>query len=195
MLFMSIAQASLLCQPKAFSKKNHALVCKNSFNIERATFSQVFNNVVLMTNAPLTVLQATQHMWQERIYACKNKACVQQEFNLRTDELNALASLNQSLTKHFIKYKQGVIAKPHTLIQIHQLDKNKIKIEGVAYQNLNQHAGHHTFLAYSPSGQQIEILNNEDNCKYRFQIEKAILSIASEQKQCQQFAGIYRLYD
>lgn len=194
-LLIAVCQANVFCAPKTVGKSKHALICKSHFKDERVTFMTLLSNVSLMTNAPLTVLNVTQNMWQDRIYTCKNKACIQQELSLRTDELNELASLNQSLTKHFIKYNQGAIAKPHTLIQIHQLDKNRIKIEGISYKNLNQHTNHHTFLAYSPSSQSIDILNNEDSCKYHFQVEKAILNITSEQKQCQQFVGVYRLYD
>ena len=43
--------------------------------------------------------------------------------------------------------------------------------------------------------QKSEILDNEHNCKYQFNFQKALLNVKTQQKGCERFSGIYRLYD
>ena len=40
-----------------------------------------------------------------------------------------------------------------------------------------------------------EILDNEHDCKYQLNFQKAILTVTSQQKGCERFVGNYRLYD
>jgi hypothetical protein len=105
--------------------------------------------------------------------------------------------MNQSLTQHFIKYEHGKIAKQPIHLQIHQLSKDRIKVEGIAYRNPNNRKEAQTvsLLAYTTPEKKNEILDNEHDCKYTLNFQKAILSVSTQQKGCERFSGIYRLYD
>ncbi|MEW4939346.1 hypothetical protein ABKJ23_15660, partial [Acinetobacter baumannii] len=52
-----------------------------------------------------------------------------------------------------------------------------------------------SLMAYSSPEQKSEILDNEHNCKYKFDFQKALLIVKTQQKGCERFTGIYRLYD
>ncbi|MCU0188682.1 hypothetical protein, partial [Citrobacter freundii] len=52
-----------------------------------------------------------------------------------------------------------------------------------------------TLMAYRSPEQQSQILDNEHNCKYQFDFQKALLHVKTQQKGCERFSGIYRLYD
>ena len=75
--------------------------------------------------------------------------------------------------------------------------KVDIKVEGIAYRNPNNKLDKQTipFLAYSTTETKTEIINNESDCKYEFNYTKAYLMVKTEQKNCDRFSGIYRLYD
>ena len=82
-------------------------------------------------------------------------------------------------------------------LKIHQLTKDRIKIEGSAYRNPNNRVETQTipFLAYTTPDAKTEITDNEHDCKYKFQYTKAVLLIKTQQKGCERFSGVYRLYD
>lgn len=82
-------------------------------------------------------------------------------------------------------------------LQVHQLTKDKIKIEGIAYRNPNNKLETQTipFLAYTTTEKKDEIIDNEHDCKYQFNFNKAILSVKTKQKGCERFVGVYRVYD
>jgi CRISPR/Cas system endoribonuclease Cas6 (RAMP superfamily) len=82
-------------------------------------------------------LYDTHSLWFNRLQQCKSQHCIDQQFALRDDDLNFYTSLNQSLTQHFLKFEHGKIAQPAIHLQVHQLGKDKIKIEGMAYRNPN----------------------------------------------------------
>ncbi|MFT4020625.1 MAG: hypothetical protein QM666_03810, partial [Acinetobacter sp.] len=115
--------------------------------------------------------------------------------------LNAFSSLNQSLTQHFIKYESGKIAQQQVHLQVHQLDQDRIKIEGIAYRSPNNATERQTlsFMAYRNSENKNEVVNNETSCKYQFNFQKAILTVTllkdQPKKFCDRFVGIYQLYD
>ena len=188
-----------LCETQAQHARPH--YCKKQYNAEVAQLNQLYFSSNLVTNAPLRLLQDTQKMWRTRLNECKNKTCFSQQFDIRGEDLNAYSSLNQSLTQHFIQYRHGKIAQPHTYLQIHQLDQNKIKIEGWVYRNPNANAEKLTFafLAYINNADKTQVTNNETTCQYKFDYQKALLHVSSTnhvaQKNCQRFAGVYRLYD
>jgi hypothetical protein len=50
-------------------------------------------------------------------------------------------------------------------------------------------------LAYTTPEKKNQILDNEHDCKYVLNFQKAILSVTTTQKGCERFTGIYRLYD
>ncbi len=74
-------------------------------------------------------------MWLRQTQQCKTNSCIQQQFDVRGDDLNFYASLKQTLTQHYLKFENGHIASQPVHLQIHQLAKDKIKIEGLAYRN------------------------------------------------------------
>lgn len=76
-------------------------------------------------------------MWLRQTQQCKTNSCIQQQFDVRGDDLNFYASLKQTLTQHYLKFENGHIASQPVHLQIHQLAKDKIKIEGLAYRNPN----------------------------------------------------------
>ena len=101
------------------------------------------------------------------------------------------------MTQHYLKFEHGAIAKQPVHLQVHQLSKDKIKIEGIAYRSPNNRIETQTisFLAYTTPDQKQNITDNENNCHYQFNFQKAILSVKSESKACNRFVGVYRVYD
>ena len=83
------------------------------------------------------------------------------------------------------------------VLQFHQLDKDKLKIEGIAYRNPNNRLETQilSLLAYSTPEQKNQITDNEKKCQYQFDFQKALLIVKTDQKGCERFTGIYRLYD
>lgn len=172
-------------------------ICSKTFSESKKQLDNKYLSAYLVTDAPLQLLQDTQKLWSKHIQQCKINTCVQQQFDLRTDDLNFYASLKQTLTQHYLKFENGHIAAQPVHIQVHQLAKDKIKIEGIAYRNPNNRKETQTIslMAYSSPEQKSEILDNEHNCKYQFNFQKALLNVKTQQKGCERFSGIYRLYD
>ncbi|MEB3766307.1 A1S_1983 family putative colistin resistance protein [Acinetobacter sp. MD2] len=187
----------LVCPFKAKPR----LLCNAETLKQKQQLNQLLFNTYLSTNAPPRLIIDTQILWQKRIQQCKNKRCIQQQFETRSDDLNSYSSLNQNLTQHFIQYKNGQTADPQVHLQIHQLDQNRIKIEGIAYRNPNNHRNKQSvaFLAYQNQDQKNQVTNNETACQYGFNFQKAILTIRLIKNQphqsCDRFVGNYRLYD
>lgn len=156
-----------------------------------------FLTAYLVTDAPLQLLHDTQKLWLNQIQQCKSKTCFQQQFDLRFDDLNFYTSMNQTLTQHYLKFENGRLSELPVHLKIHQLDKDKLKIEGIAYRNPNNRIETQTMslLAYSTPEKKNQIIDNEKKCQYQFDFQKALLVIKSEQKGCERFTGIYRLYD
>lgn len=181
------------------SEKNATLktLCSSSFKQQRQQLETQSLTAYLVTDAPLRLLQDTHQLWFRHIQQCKSLSCYQQQVNDRIDQLNLFTSLNQSLTQHYLKYEQGQISKDPIHIQIHQLTKDNIKIEGITYLNPNNKIDKQTrsLLAYSTIENKNQIIDNEKGCQYRFNYHKAYLAIHSKQKGCEAFIGLYRLYD
>ncbi|WP_224970772.1 A1S_1983 family putative colistin resistance protein [Acinetobacter oleivorans] len=172
-------------------------ICSKTFSESRKELNNKYLSAYLVTDAPLQLLQDTQKLWSKHTQQCKSNSCFQQQFDLRTDDLNFYASLKQTLTQHYLKFENGRLAAQPVHIQVHQLAKDKIKIEGIAYRNPNNRKETQTIslMAYSSPEQKNEILDNEHNCKYQFNFQKALLNVKTQQKGCERFSGIYRLYD
>lgn len=181
------------------SKKTAAMnkVCSVALSEAREKLADQYLTAFLITDAPVRLLQDTQQLWANRLQQCKTLDCFKQQFEWRLDDLNIYISLNQSLTQHYIKFEQGQMAKQPVHIKIHQLTKDRIKIEGQAYRNPNNRAETQTvpFLAYTTPAAKEQIMDNENDCRYEFNYSKAILAVNTQQKGCERFTGIYRLYD
>ncbi|MFC2995633.1 hypothetical protein ACFODO_10200 [Acinetobacter sichuanensis] len=172
-------------------------ICSSQFEILRTELNEKYLTAYLVTDAPIRLLYDSNRLWLNRLQQCKSSECFQQQFDIRLEDLNFYTSMNQSLTQHFIKYEQGEISKQPVHIQVHQLTKDRIKIEGLAYRNPNNHKDKQiiSLLSYTTPDKKNEILDNEHDCKYRLDFQKAILTIKTEQKGCERFSGVYRLYD
>lgn len=173
------------------------IVCSQQYQEHRLKLNDKFLTAYLVTDAPLQLLHDTQKLWLGQIRKCKSKACFQQQFDARFDDLNFYTSMNQTLTQHYLKYEHGKLAAQPVHLQIHQLDKDRLKIEGIAYRSPNNRLETQTLslLAYSTPNEKNQITDNEKMCQYQFDFQKALLVIKTEQKGCERFAGIYRLYD
>jgi len=172
-------------------------VCSKSFEGLRNELNEKYLTAYLITDAPIRLINDTNQLWLKRLKQCKSSQCYNQQFDIRMEDLNFYTSMNQSLTQHFIKYENGTVAQQPTHIQVHQLTKDRIKIEGIAYRNPNNQKDKQaiSLLAYTKPDQKEEILDNEHDCKYQLNFQKAYLSVRTTQKGCENFSGIYRLYD
>ena len=172
-------------------------ICAENFTESREKLTNHYMTAFLVSDAPVQLLEDTHTLWFKRLEQCKSLNCYKQQFELRTDDLNFYTSLNQSLTNHYLKFENGKIASQPVHLQVHQLTKDRIKIEGIAYRNPNNKLETQTipFLAYTTPDKKSEIMDNEHDCKYQFDFNKAILSIKTEQKGCERFVGVYRIYD
>ncbi len=179
------------------SNKKLVQVCTENFSELREKLSDQHLTAYLMSDAPIRLLEDTQQLWIQRLQQCKSLNCYTQQFDFRIDQLNFFTSMNQSMTQHYLKYENGQFAAQPVHLQIHQLNKNSIKIEGIAYRNPNNRLETQSiaFLAYTTPEQKNKIIDNEHDCSYDFEYSKAILKIQTKQKGCERFAGIYRLYD
>ena len=185
---------SIDCTNSKFLGKKICLQ-QHSHNVQK--LNNKFLTAYLVTDAPLQLLHDTQKLWLNQIQQCKSKTCFQQQFDLRFDDLNFYTSMNQTLTQHYLKFENGRLSELPVHLQIHQLDKDKLKIEGIAYRNPNNRIETQTMslLAYSTPEKKNQIIDNEKKCQYQFDFQKALLVIKSDQKGCERFTGIYRLYD
>ncbi|MEG0483470.1 MAG: hypothetical protein RR575_01640 [Acinetobacter sp.] len=171
--------------------------CGTQFKDLRAQLNEKYLTAYLITDAPIRLIDDTNQLWFNRLKQCKSNDCFQQQIDIRLEDFNFYTSMNQSLTQHFIKYEQGEISKQPIHLQIHQLTKDRIKVEAIAYRNPNNRKETQiiTLLAYTTPEKKGEILDNEHDCKYQLNFQKSILSIKTEQKGCERFTGVYRLYD
>ncbi|RKG29505.1 A1S_1983 family putative colistin resistance protein [Acinetobacter tianfuensis] len=196
---------SCIAAPAAFAKavdcssSSSAIqkFCSDTFTEQREKLENLYLTAALVTDAPVRIIQDTQQIWINRLQQCKSMDCYKQLFEMRADDLNIFVSLNQSLTQHYLKYEDGKPAKPVVHLKIHQLTKDRIKIEGLSYRNPNNRLETQIipFLAYTTPAEKNEVIDNEHDCKYQFNYSKAILSVKTSQKGCERFSGIYRLYD
>lgn len=194
---MSISHAQALqCDgsdaPQFFKK-----LCTEAFAELRAAFNEHRQTTFLVTDAPIRLIEDTHQLWSNRLQLCKNTKCLEQQMNLRIEDLNFYTSMNQSLTQHYLRFENGKIAKQAAQLKIHQLTKDRIKIEGIAFRDPNNRLESQTIplLAYTTTEQKHQILDNENDCKYDLNFQKAILIVDSKQKNCERFKGVYRLYD
>ncbi|PZO94906.1 MAG: hypothetical protein DI631_03870, partial [Acinetobacter johnsonii] len=106
-------------------------ICSDQFKDIRQKLDTQSMTAFLISDAPQRLLVDTHQLWLNRLQQCKSLACYQQQMDFRIDDLNFYTSLNQSLTQHYLKFEHGAIAKQPVHLQVHQLSKDKIKIEGV----------------------------------------------------------------
>ncbi|MDM1285867.1 A1S_1983 family putative colistin resistance protein [Acinetobacter indicus] len=172
-------------------------ICHADLQEIREQLNDQFLTAFLVTDAPLRILQDTHQLWFKRAQQCKTTECFKQQFEARLDQLNFFSSMNQSMIQHYLKFEQGQLAKQPVHLQIHQLNKDSIKIEGVAYRSPNNKLDTQTIslLAYTSPQQKQHIIDNEHDCNYQLDFQKAYLAVRTEQKGCERFSGIYRLYD
>lgn len=178
--------------PQFFSK-----LCTEAFSALREEFNEHQKTTYLVTDAPIRLIDDTHQLWGQYIQQCKSSNCLKQQMNLRIEDLNFYTSMNQSLTQHYLKFEHGKIAKQPVHLKIHQLTKDRIKIEGIAFRDPNNRLKSQTvsLLAYTTNANKHEILDNENDCKYELNFQKAVLIVNSKQKNCDRFKGVYRLYD
>jgi hypothetical protein len=191
----------LHAQPLQCDRKNapqyFAQLCQESLKDLRTELNEHQHTSYLVTDAPLRLLDDTHLLWINRIQQCKNLDCLKQQLNLRIEDLNFYTSMNQTLTQHYLKFENGRIAKQPIQLKVHQLSKDRIKIEGFAYRNPNNRVDTQfvPLLAYTSPDKKNEITDNEHDCKYQLNFQKALLVVNTTQTGCERFKGVYRLYD
>ena len=190
----SVAQ-SIQCLPT--QSKLAKKLCTPPFQDRVDQLNNLSLTTLLITDAPLRLIKDSEQLWYMRTTQCKSHSCYERQLDQRIDQLNFYTSINQTLTQHYLKFENGKVADQAVHLQIHQLSKDNIKIEGTAYRNPNNAFDKQTvpFLAYSTVSDKHTITNNENDCKYQFYYQKAILKVTTEQKGCERFSGLYRLYD
>jgi len=110
-------------------------LCVKDLEQNRQLLNEKYLTAFLITDAPVRLIQDTQRLWLDQVTQCKSLNCYKRQFDLRLEDLNFYTSMNQSLTQHFVKYEHGSMAKAATQLQVHQLSKDRIKIEGISYRN------------------------------------------------------------
>ena len=193
--FTPLAQATVIsCQGANPPLK---ALCAASFKALRQQFENRYLTAHLISDAPTRLLVDTQQMWLKRTQQCQSKRCYQQQAEQRIDEFNSYIVLNQSLTQHYLKVTHGRLSTAPVHLKVHQLTKDSIKIEGMAYRNPNNRPEQQavSLLAYTTPQEKHRIVDNEHDCHYEMSYSKAILVVKTEQKGCERFSGVYRLYD
>ena len=200
LILSCISTSAVYAAPVNCEQQNSSTLqklCSKKFEQLRTELNEKYLTAYLVTDAPIRLINDTNKLWFNHLNQCKSTECFRQQFDIRLEDLNFYTSMNQSLTQHFIKYENGDIAKQPIHLQIHQLTKDRIKIEGIAYRNPNNRKEKQiiSLLAYTTPDKKNEILDNERDCKYQLNFQKAILSMTTQQKGCERFNGVYRLYD
>lgn len=173
-------------------------ICKSpELNQLKQNIQEKYLVTQLMSNAPLSLVQYSQQAWEKYARLCKNKQCIQTQFEQRLDDLNFMTNLNQSFTQHFIRYHGGSHSQQMTTLQLHQMDKNRIKIEGMQYRNPNnsEQARIAYLRSYTPTQLNEAIVDLETRCDYQLERTKYTLTFKSTDSNCQRFVGTYKLYD
>lgn len=193
----SLAQAQPLYCDRADLANHNSKFCVETLKDLREDLNEQLLTTYLVTDAPLRLIDDTHLVWLRQSQQCKSLECFKQQFNVRIEDLNIYTSMNQTLTQHYLKYENGQIAKQAVHLKIHQLSKDRIKIEGLAYRSPNNRIETRAvpLLAYTTSQKKNEIVDNEHDCKYQLTFQKALLRVSSQQQGCKRFVGIYRLYD
>lgn len=191
-----VIAAPLLCESE-HAAAHASTFCADVLESNRLEMNEKYITAYLVTDAPARLIEDTHHAWLKRSQDCKSQKCILKSFEQRIDRLNVYTSMNQSLTQHYLQYKNGKLAEPAVHIQVHQLSKERIKIEGIAYRNINNRPESQSIslLAYSTPTQKSSIIDNENKCQYQMNFQRALLVIESKQKGCERFTGTYRLYD
>ncbi|SDB82990.1 hypothetical protein SAMN05421749_101151 [Acinetobacter marinus] len=183
---------------KSESKLLRKYVCHNeSLQQKNDEMKAQYLQAQLMSNAPLKLLTLSQQQWEGFVNKCKNKSCVAQQYDQRIADLVYLTSMNQSLTQHFVRYIDGQVDPQSTMLQLQQLDRNRIKIEATQYRNPNnQDATRYAHLrSYTTADALQEITDLDSRCQYKIERQFSILKLTSDQDNCKRFAGTYKLYD
>lgn len=193
-LCISPFSAAIDCQQAPSQLKQ---VCSSQFEPARQQLHNSYLTGLLISDAPSLLLKDTHATWLQQLQQCKSTRCTRQQIEQRIDALNTYISLNQSLTQHYLKVENGQLTHPSIHLKLHQLSKDSIKIEALAYRNPNNRLEKQTvsLLAYTTPQQKSQILDNEHDCKYDIHYSKALLVVKTKQKGCERFTGIYRLYD
>lgn len=196
-LLTSITHAELIDCSQTTNSSSMKKICSTRFATSRTELDNKSLAAYLVSDAPIRLLKDSQLLWMKQIKQCKRMDCVQQQFEQRLNDLDVYTSLNQSLTQHYLKFERGQIATQPVHLKIHQLSKDRIKIEGIAYRNPNNRKESQTisFLAYTTPDNKSQITDNEHDCQYQFEFQKTLLNVKTQQKGCERFVGIYRLYD
>lgn len=175
-----------------------AKICKNEkLKTLNSDVKDKYLSAQLMSNASLKLLQRSQHDWYKFTQKCKNTACIQEQFEQRLDDLTFIMNMNQSLTQHFIRYHPKTSNEQLATLQLQQLDKNKIKIEGNQYRHPhNSRDKRIAYLrSYTSSDLKTDITDLETKCTYKLKRIGYLLRFTSNDKNCQRFVGLYKLYD
>ncbi len=188
----SHASLTIDCNRHQFKK-----ICKPQLEEQKQQLENKGFIAYLISDAPTQLLLDTHQIWLNRLRQCQNFTCYQQQFDQRIEDLNYFISINQSMTQHYLKVENGQISKQPIYLKVHQLNKDNIKIEAIAYKNPNNQIKYQNkyFLGYTTSSDKISVLNNEDDCNYDFFYTKSYLKISSSFANCSDFVGLYRLYD
>ena len=152
------------------SKFQGKKICSQQHSDNVQKLNNKFLTAYLVTDAPLQLLHDTQKLWLNQIQQCKSKTCFQQQFDLRFDDLNFYTSLNQTLTQHYLKFENGRLSELPVHLKIHQLDKDKLKIEGIAYRNPNNRIETQTMslLAYSTPEKKNQIIDKNKTSDFEY---------------------------
>lgn len=193
----SLAQVPSLRCDRMDSANDFSKLCVDTLKDLRQDLNDQLLTTYLVTDAPLRLIDDTHQVWLRQSQQCKNLECFKQQFNVRMEDLNIYTSMNQTLTQHYLKYENGQMAQQAVHLKIHQLSKDRIKVEGLAYRNPNNRVETRAIplLAYTTPQKKNEIIDNEHDCKYQLNFQKALLQVSSQQSGCERFVGIYRLYD
>lgn len=201
LLLLGLSSSPVLATPLSCESEQSATYtsafCADVLESNRVEMNEKYITAYLVTDAPARLIEDSQLAWLKRSQSCKNQKCILTAFEQRIDHLNIYTSMNQSLTQHYLQYKNGKLAEPAVHIQVHQLSKERIKIEGIAYRNINNRPESQSvsLLAYTTPTQRNSIIDNENKCQYQMNFQRALLIIQSQQKGCERFTGTYRLYD
>ena len=72
-------------------------ICSTHFDQQRNELNNKTLSAYLISDAPMQLLQDTQQLWLQRLTECKNKNCVEQQFELRFFDLGEILGIEREL--------------------------------------------------------------------------------------------------
>ena len=95
-ILSALFSVGCLCSPMVYAEKIDCSssngmtlkkICGKNFNETREKLNTDYKTALLISDAPIRLLEDTHSLWFKRLQQCKSINCYEQQFELRRDDL------------------------------------------------------------------------------------------------------------